>query len=288
MTSNIFDALAKLSELRSISRCDGYFEPFRRTSPFQPNLAEGAFPELRELFLDLALEDATKLLTRNFAPIYLTRLLLASSSDSETPEAFSWCLRTLAVYCKSLVSLEFDLPFARPGDVMDTSISHRHLKILQNLPNLTDFKLSHPHPLLLTNEELDDVVSSWSSLKSLRLNSNPTSSFRSGLTLTCLFSLARHCPNLMELELYIDATIPVPIPATFQTLTDLKELNVGISPIEDAHAVSIFLQYFCSINCSLFLMRDHSDRYNTPQDMIEKLKRFESLWMQVALLPPFT
>lgn len=133
----------------------------------------------------------------------------------------------------------------------------------------------------LTNEELEALVSSWSSLKSLRLNSNPIKRFGPRLTLACLFSLAHHRPNLVEPELYLDATLPIPVPATFQTLPKLKELDVGTSPIENAHMVSIFLYRLCSIDCSLHMARDPS-HYGEPDDQGEKLKRYETLWVQVA------
>lgn len=248
-TSELFSELAKFSNLRAIE-FERTLVQLKRTSQrslFRPILQEGAFPELRELALNVAFDDMSSLLSHKYAPTRLLSQLHITSSHFETAESISTFLKVLTDSCQMLESLGLNMaPSMRYKE--STRISYQELVVLRSLPNLRSFRFNDSFPVSLTNEELGNLVSSWNSLETLYLTAphryGPFN-LSSQLTLACLFPLAQHCPKLREVGLYIDATISVGLPPTFKPFVRLEVLDIGKSPIEDVYELFRFLNILC-------------------------------------------
>ncbi|KAJ7348693.1 hypothetical protein DFH08DRAFT_1080011 [Mycena albidolilacea] len=123
-------------------------------------------------------------------------------------------------------------------------ISSLQLRPLFAFSNLTHVKLSAPAGFALDDATVADMARGWPRIEILGLSSMEYAHVQSTVTLGALMHFARHCPNLWRLNLFFDATAPVPeLQAGNQRLRQqhLESLDVCRSPVATPLAVAGFL-----------------------------------------------
>ncbi|KAJ6513423.1 hypothetical protein C8R45DRAFT_858067 [Mycena sanguinolenta] len=228
---------------------------------FRPTLTTGAFPSLFDLSLTCTVEDCTSFMRQSSSPMNLTALYV-DSRLIESPGALHELLAVLAETCQLLESLGIvtQVNDAEPLQVLadvpsEERINSSTLRPLQNFPNLTIFEITHQYPLDLKLADLERLARSWPSLRKLMLNNEPVVSNECSLTLEALIPFVKHCPELEQLGLFINAsTAELPLdyrlPASPQ-FKKLRRLSMGVSLIFDAGPVALFLSQICPLNIYL-------------------------------------
>ncbi|KAJ7707801.1 hypothetical protein B0H17DRAFT_1192234 [Mycena rosella] len=255
-TTRIAETLAQLPDLGTLEFQyvpeQGLGDP-SDTHVFRPTLAMGAFPSLWDLSLTISLNDGVQFMRNSFAPTNLTALYF-DSYLVESPAVVHELLSLLAETCHLLESLGI-VTLIGPNSPNEERINFSTLRPLLNFPNLLIFEIIHQNPLDLTLEDLDQLARSWPSLKKLILNNEPAVSEHSTLTLQALLPFARHCPEIEQLGLFINASTadlpssPTNFTSSYQSLPfgKLKRLSMGVSLLEDAGAVALFLSQLCPL-----------------------------------------
>lgn len=280
--SDTISELAKLPNLHTIEFHPEFPPRFAlEQESFRPELREGAFPKLRNLSLNAKFKDVSRFFRQRFAPKTLRHLFI-TAEQFQTSERLALCLSSVVDSCKLLNSLAIDMATGA-SHRREIRISYQDLAILKALPNLKNFRYTHRHSVSLTDEELGDLVSSWVSLEALSLTAKaPHLTSPISLTLACLIPLAQYCPNLRTLGLYVDATVPVNLPTTFKPFRNLEELDMGSSPIKEAHTVATFLGTLCQCPTGLSLWTHFNLFPSRPE--FETLNEYEKLWEQTTTL----
>jgi hypothetical protein len=115
---------------------------------------------------------------------------------------------------------------------------------------LSDFSISHFHPLNLTQSNIVPLAQAWGhTLTHFDLNSSPTGQRMNlnimKLDLTALVPLAQHCRQLQYLKIQLNATVPVASGSVgFQSSTfstELRIIDFGSSHITSHADVALFL-----------------------------------------------
>ncbi|KAJ7773058.1 hypothetical protein B0H16DRAFT_1363088 [Mycena metata] len=267
-TTRIIETLATLEDLGCVEfqyvAEQGIGDP-ADTAVFKPTLNVGAFPSLWDLSLTCRVEDCIAFMKQTFAPVNLTALYV-DSQLIESPAAVHELLLVLADTCQLLealgiITLIGGVTEEGPQTLAEVPSADRinfaTLRPLQNFPNLNIFEIIHQYPLDLQLEELEQLARSWPSLRKLILNNEPVISDESSLTLKALLPFARHCPELEQLGLFINAstadlpsTYHADLPPAYQSkpFSKLRRLSMGVSLIADEGSIALFLSQICPLN----------------------------------------
>ncbi|KAF7375042.1 hypothetical protein MSAN_00390300 [Mycena sanguinolenta] len=195
------------------------------------------------------------------SPTNLTALYV-DSRLIESPAALHELLTVLADTCQLLESLgivthvDDTEPLRVLADVpSEERINSSTLQPLQNFPNLTIFEITHQYPLDLKLADLERLARSWPSLRKLMLNNEPVVSDECSLTLEALIPFAKHCPELEQLGLFVNAsTAELPLKVDLSPspqFKKLRRLSMGVSRISDPGPVALFLSQICPLNIYL-------------------------------------
>ncbi|KAJ7104266.1 hypothetical protein B0H15DRAFT_809280 [Mycena belliarum] len=297
LTTRIAETLAELDELGCI---EFQYMPeqgsgdLADTQVFRPSLKTGAFPSLWDLSLTVSLSDGLKFMRDSSAPTNLTSLYF-DSHLVETPAVVHELLSILAETCHLLESLGI-ITLINSANTPPSAevLSFSTLSPLQNFPNLTIFELIHQNPLVLTVDDLDQLARSWPSLRKLILNNEPAASDNSSLTLNALLPFARHCPELEQLGLFINAST-ADLPSTYSTdvtsashkpFTKLQRLSMGVSLIDDEGAVALFLSQICPLSTEIEYGVTWETDALVEVPLIEEMADRCTKWQKVAELLP--
>lgn len=299
MTTRIAEALAQLEDLGCIEfqyfAEQGCADPID-TQVFRPTLKLGCFPSLWYLALTVTVACATDFMTAEFAPTNITSLYI-DSRLVESPAAVNELLTVLADTCQLLESLSIitliseSQPFQSLVDIpSEERITFSELRPLQSFPNLTIFELIHQNPLDLKPQDLDQLAHSWPSLRKLILNNEPlVSDHGPGLTLMAILPFARHCPELEQLGIFVNAStadLPATYPANFPgPFPKLKHLSMGVSPINEEGPVALFLSHLCPLRTELEYGVTW-DTHGLPEPMFSTILNRCTKWAKVAELLP--
>lgn len=260
-TSRIMETLSRQRDLGTIQfeflDLQGHGE-MEDVVSWSPQLHEGAFPSLWDLSLSANLPDLTSFLTANFAPTNLTSLYVHVLS-APSLEHVGTFLRAVSENCQALTHLYMDFftsSVIPPTPSTWPRLSWETLRPLLSCPNLVSFELRWDHPLELTQVDIEEIASSWPELEVLLLNCEPMdNSVPPTLGLEALLPFARHCTKLRELGLYLSALSDVPeaprLSDRVKPFHCLRRLTVGLSCIEDAGQVALFLSQLCPLDCEI-------------------------------------
>ncbi|KAG8848940.1 hypothetical protein FRB96_000961 [Tulasnella sp. 330] len=204
-------------------------------------LDKDAFPALRELTYDtLSLYEAKKLLSHPFASKALTTICV-TSGKLEAPHSLHDFLSSLSTNARHLREIDIGLSFPVtevPGHSTDITIAT--LRPLLVLTDLVHFGMAAHFPIKMTDDDLDTFTSGWKNLKTLWLNETPayavTVDVKSELTLKALRVMAKNCPNLEELSLFVDATT---IPEDTARSPTSKRVSRGSSDLAALQVVAM-------------------------------------------------
>ena len=139
-------------------------------------------------------------------------LTIYTDSDFiETPSSIHNFFSLVAENCQLLKTLAW-VPLRDassvpdPDQTADKDIILDVLKPLLKTPGLAMMDLVHQYPLALTQIDIELLASSWPSLETLILNIEPVFLARSNLSLKALLPFAKHCPKIIHIGLFLDAT----------------------------------------------------------------------------------
>ncbi|KAH9929239.1 uncharacterized protein B0H18DRAFT_874169 [Fomitopsis serialis] len=267
-TSRIVEALSLLPKLETIQF--EFWERQGRGDPtdiavFSPTLREEAFPALWDVNLSAHLPDMTRFITSPHAPAHLTSLYVHLPSAA-SPSAINEYLTAVAENCQLLERLYMDLfvpplPGVPHQPVYAESLSWGDLRPLLLCKHLRVFELTWTLPVLMQQDDVEELASSWPSLRILQLNCLPNPVFPlppPELTLRALMPFATHCPELEELGLDVDTnaaelafTAHDAAAAAPPPFRKLKRLCFGLSPIAEPGPVALFLSRMCALGCEI-------------------------------------
>ncbi|KAF8968543.1 hypothetical protein BDZ97DRAFT_1902880 [Flammula alnicola] len=280
LTTRIAEALSRLEHLGVIEFQyleEQGFGDHLDVDSFTPTLSEGAFHALWDLSMTTSFADAARFLNIPFAPTNLTMLYIDSNSIIETATSMHKLISILAENCQllkylALVSLRDPTIPCVPDTEQDEAynITIDTLKPALKLPNLTSMEIVHQYPLSLTQQDVELLATSWPSIETLLLNTEPVYLAQSNLTLEALLPFARHCRRLQHFGLFIDASSSVDVPhlssltSSFVPFQSLRRLSMGISIITDDNTVALYLSQLlpleCRIDCGITWDEDRPDR----------------------------
>ena len=290
ITTKIIEALSQLPVLEVIEfqyddQGCGYYAD---VIPFTPLVGEGSFTALRDLSLSTTYEDISRFFSLEFSPTNLTSLYIDSPiiETAATIYKFLCAVVNRCQLLKALSVVSLRSPDSEPDDGDEHyEITVEHIKPVFKLGNLKTLEVSHRYPLALNIEDLKSLACSWPSLETLILNSEPVLILRSDLTLDALLPFASHCPNLVHLGLFVDASrihassAPVPFKR-------LKRLSMGVSIIDDHKSVALYLSRVlpagCNVECGVTWDDEELSSADTSKEAFERCSR----WEQVDRLLP--
>jgi hypothetical protein len=259
-TTKVVEELSKLPHLGTFQfeygDEQGYGSP-DDVQLFSPSLSQGAFPSLFDISLTAKLADVNRFMNTSFAPTNITSLYVDSPSlTPESPSTIHDFLKTIADNCQLLKSLylailnDFRSLASEPSS--EEQVTFETLRPLLNCANLVIFEMTHEFPLNLTLGDIDELASKWPSLESLVLNCEPPNLHHSSLGLDALLPFARHCQELRQLGLFLNAS-SAEIPPLHDTkpFRKLGKLSVGTSRIVEAGPIALFLSELCPLGCEI-------------------------------------
>lgn len=259
LTTPVAEALSVLPCLRVLVVGHGRPEdtyPIQPNLEFRPVLLPSSFKSLKNLALNMHVADARKVIstipsspglgllfvmfrTTN-PPLDIRKLLEACAQTQRT-------IRYLTLI-PDRSSIRRDLTEGDRG-----SLEFPHLMPLMQLTMLNQLTIDHPSPLFLSVADVTSIVNSLPLLQSLRLNPEPVHPQTSPLGLDVLAVIARNCPLLVNLGLFVDATLPtesIPHDLTFQRLTSLA-LGPSVINKEACHPIALYLSALLPGKCRI-------------------------------------
>ncbi|KAH8106492.1 hypothetical protein DFH11DRAFT_1830669 [Phellopilus nigrolimitatus] len=298
LTSPIMETLSNLPRLKQIQwehKDPIFFCTIPDVARF-PTLHNGSFILLTRLEISQSFSSVIKLL--QFIP-NLTGLFLRSW-DLETAEMLQRLLMSISCSCRSLVDIMVDampigfnldfLSYIREGSLHVSPSTFQYL----SLPSLAAFTIVWPKPFNFSNIDLALLISRLPSLTDLEFNCYPVVDIGlPKLTLDFLPYIAKLCPRLRSLGLYVNCHVALNRPSEDAYSDDadasgafqiLEVLNLGLSktptnPIPLAEYLSRIVPSFCSFT---------SDREFWCEDVGEQVvsrhgkKYTENKWVTVA------
>ncbi|KAG8734388.1 hypothetical protein FRC11_002330 [Ceratobasidium sp. 423] len=302
LTTNVLASASKLPELEEIllwSRSPvGEIEDVMSLDMHQ--LQQGSFPKLREFSLDASLAQMrTFVSTPAFNPKTLTYLHI-TSLEIERPSDVQSFLETLVDVCHPLETLVLSMLVKWVEITPPPRITMEHIRPILNFKRLLDFDVTYNYPFYVTDADLEHIARSWPTLRTLMLSEYPyfCSDDIELPSLGSLIPFAEHCPNLVNLGLFVNASLPFPLPSTIiKPFQKLQLLNFGQSYIQENDVVSVaaFVSRLCdpsvqikmghAISAYSFSPCLASNTEETPDaDIATRNERWEKVVSAVAVL----
>lgn len=280
-TSRVVEAVSLLPYLETLQ-----FEFYDRQGQgdpadvilFAPRLHEGAFPALVDLNLSAHLSDMTQFITSPYAPTHLTSLYvhLPCAVPSSAVREY---ITAVAENCKLLQKLYIDLfvppthediiPLPLPVERYAENMTWADIRPALLCARLQVLEITWPTQFQLSQEDVEELASSWPSLQILQLNCLPNPIVPLSpptLTLRALVPFAEHCPALEELGLDVDTHTAwltddpsAPPPRPFRKLA---RLHFGLSSLAEAGPIALYLSQLCPLGCEIWPGPRVPDRFD--------------------------
>ncbi|KAL5521853.1 hypothetical protein ACEPAF_1697 [Sanghuangporus sanghuang] len=245
-TSATFVALSQLPSLRAITfdyptKCG--IGKSVDIIDFCPTLMNDSFPALVDLSFSATFEDASRFLEMDFAP--KLKKLFIHSPTLESASQLRLLLSRLSESRKGLVQLCLSSVSPVSGDSSKDEgnreidrVTYETLVPLTDFPTLVDFQISYHRPFQLDDSELEMLIESWHDLKVFHFGSDPFLQEKPMLTPAILPTIAKCCPKLQELSLYIDTHVddpylPITDPVYPSRFPSLRRIEFGTSPLAE-------------------------------------------------------
>ena len=281
-TSTFFNRLSRCPELRTISlskpveqgvgdRMDVAF--------FSPGLEEDSFPVLERLSFSAHVLHATHFLRAKFSPRNISYLYI-NVIAVDGPQVVHELLSTVADTCKVLTELHVDFvispdaPLIYPPPPLADRPNIEVFRPLFSCRSLTRFEFRWDYQMNVTQEDIEELASSWPSMEVFLFNCQPIpEDIYPILTLEALIPFAQYCPNLRELGLYLNA---LEIPSTFTypntsplpAFKSLQKLSVGASCVSHVEPIALFLSQLCPLGCEIISGVRWPDAYGIALDQL--------------------
>ncbi|CAE6523650.1 unnamed protein product [Rhizoctonia solani] len=244
LTTNVLVSASKLPDLEEIllwSRSPvGEIEDVMSLDMHQ--LQRGSFPKLREFSLDASLSQMRTFFSMPaFNPETLTYLHV-TSLEIERPNDIQNFLEVLVDVCRPLETLVLSMLVKWVEITPPPRITMEHIRPVLNFKRLLDFDVTYNYPFYVTDADLTLIARSWPNLRTLMLSEYPyfCSDEIELPSLGSLVPFAEHCPNLVNLGLFVNASLPVSLPSTaIKPFQKLQLLNFGQSYIQENDVVGV-------------------------------------------------
>ncbi|KAF7356492.1 hypothetical protein MVEN_00982300 [Mycena venus] len=208
------------------------------------------FPALRDLyFCDTTIDIATEFLDF-LSDCCLQTLYVAtavSATKFQTGQMYIALARRLSHTALRTLRVElphnYQLPGALEGGITNYVIDGRVLSALFCFSNLTELTLRPPAGFDIDDAVAWDMARAWPKLKSLHLEASHVHHPPS-MSLHALRAFAKHCDDLADLTITIDASTVAPVdnsPEMRISQSTLTSFNVNKSPITDPLIVAPFI-----------------------------------------------
>ncbi len=141
----------------------------------------------------------------------------------------------------------------------------------------------------MTNSELCTLLSQCPALVALDLNQEPMVLSPTELTINVLPLIARACPQLKDLALYVDTDVEPLEPLSLCTFTNLQTINLGTSLLQSKPVVMALLAQVLPEGCRLIsrpsFEPDVEKLFGQP-DAVEAREARRKEWVQVSEMIP--
>jgi hypothetical protein len=304
LPSRIVEQLSRMDRLYNI-KIEPYdvderaFEGETGTEVFAPCLAEGAFPSLRYLSLRAHLGAAAQFMKSNFAPNAIKRIYITSRSPTpETSFVVEAFLSALACTCPNLEDVFLqclisvnELPDDPSSELVVTYDALRPIF----RPVLRCFEISHPNPLHVTLDDINDIARNCPLLDTFILNCDPAVlDSDQQLPLTALAPFARHCPKIETIGLFFGASKSNFLMAQEDILPPFQKpiiLTVGTSDIDvDVGTVTHLLSRMCPLGCNVQIVIEWPGKFGVKRRSRSGVQQLLELrntrWSQVSCMLP--
>lgn len=302
LTAQMLSTLEQLPDLKEILIKENTYREGREIDGTLPKtVAPSPFPHLTSLMLQCSLDELCRYmpLADGIAPGLLN--LTIDVISKSRPEAFQNVLTKIAVAFPNLVSLaitrneNFDIFDDDDDDDEATRLplTYQNLRPLTMMPHLETFQLKFDGVVSLTNSTLCSLLAQCSSMRILRLNQEPMTLSQTDLSINVLPMIARVCPQLEDLALYVNTKVDSPETSSLHTFERLKTIDLGLSLLENKLIATTLLAQVLPDGCKLIskpvfdLEAEDLFAYNDEDSEVREERRNEwaqvSEWMSILL-----
>ncbi|KAJ7097366.1 hypothetical protein C8R44DRAFT_812160 [Mycena epipterygia] len=249
-----------------------------------PSLDASLFPSLIELTLErVKIEPVTEFLrVCSDTPLRNLCIIIEECPSTAATHGLFAAIKAACSHI-SLTSLDL-VNYCDPSPTIGQEyvISNDSMRLLFGFQNLREINVTAPLGFALDDATIADVACAWPRATNLSLKSFAGYK-RPRLSLNCLHVFSRHCPDLVHLELTLDASF---IPATTVAVPSphgLKSLNVGESLISAPALVAGFIS-------AIFPHLDEISTYRSTEDNEDEWEvrvngaeiAIHEIWMEVG------
>ncbi|KAG8925936.1 hypothetical protein FRC02_009313 [Tulasnella sp. 418] len=214
--------------------------------------SEGWFNRLERVRVEAGLDDLRERLLKDpHRPRSLHALGFNTMRKAVNPEHLKLFLKDLASELPNITELVMDLFHADQSDTdsrwWKDRISFDHLRPLMACKKMAKFCIGHNYPLVITEDDVVELVESWPETYSLALAEDPiiNPGMPKGLPISVLSILTR-LPRLDLLDVYLDTkTYHAVELAKLPAFPSLTEISFGTSRVEDEVEMATILSVMC-------------------------------------------
>ncbi|KLO05100.1 hypothetical protein SCHPADRAFT_1003054 [Schizopora paradoxa] len=257
LSAQLLSVLEALPDLQTVSILDDtYLEGSESDGTLPRTVEPGRFPQLTSLMLQCSLDELCRYLSHanGIAPglLHLSIDIILKTR----PVALQNTLVKIAAAFPTLTSLAItrreDLSIFDDDDESTRSPLHyQNLRPVTTMPHLQSFQLNFEGVVSLTNAELCSLLARCPSMKILKLNHEPMDLKQTMLTINVLPMIAKLCPQLEDLALYVNTDVDPLEPSSLFTFKNLKTIDLGLSILESKGVVARLLAQVLPRGCKL-------------------------------------
>ncbi|KAK0466236.1 uncharacterized protein EV420DRAFT_817267 [Desarmillaria tabescens] len=253
-TFSILSATSTLPHITTIFVEDSSSYPVH--TPLLPSGLPCTLPsQLGTLHVSMAFKDATRLFHTdlpNLLDIFL------QSGQCEAPPTVHRLTKVISQSCHNVRELQLNSQGASQGFTgnIPDCIAIADIAPLFSCSAMEEFTIEHAFPLLLSNPDIQTLLTKWPALKVLNLNSCPLSLPPREINLPLpewktLATFAWYGSNLRTLGLYMNGLVDIPNNKDAYPFARLDQLYVGTSEIRGTHNEARFLSYILPSGCTI-------------------------------------
>lgn len=295
LTATVMKSLSALPMLKTISLADKYDDEGKPSLNFNFDLSiienihlgpidgRSGFQSLCHLEIETRLKSVTSLISScsGFGGLRKLKIDMVCHNDSQDVQT---CLGAISKRCTVLKHLELtrNLDIGDRSEVLDLEtdvLTKDTLAPLASLKCLRHFSITHTQPIIMSDDELVELLAGYHHLEELHLNPSPIKVVppMSHLpTLGVLHRIAQCQPKLRQLSLFLDTVSDEEL-CTTRSVTvlanpfnKLETLELGKSDVSDVDRVALYLSQVLPLGCVI----KHNAAISVWPEVIKKLPLF--------------
>ncbi|KAI5116912.1 hypothetical protein M0805_002117 [Coniferiporia weirii] len=245
-----------------------------------------AFRSLKRLVLRKDLSALSQLYSSKVFPSELRTLKIVMVGENRFSD-FRQCFEVLAISFPKLVELQFLLRGHASWSSDLEQMAAYDLSPLTAFPLLECFGLHIDKPFNISDKGFVNIIKECSSLRKLRIRCAYLSDPPTSLTLGFLALLARKAvgTKLEHLDIHLDATTTVDLPAVEGHLKNLRTISFGISPVRaSSEEMLSYLSQLIPSTCQfrVYSFYDGIDKRWTSHNEDDELLKRRTIWNEIG------